>query len=296
MKAFKGAYTALITPFTDEDELNEEGLIHLLQRQLSSAIDGVVLLGTTGESPTLSEKEKKRIIEIAKHECKQTSLIIGTGSYSTKQTIINTIAAEQAGADAALIVTPYYNKPTQEGFYQHFKAITEVTELPIIIYNIPGRCSQNLQTETLKRLLEFPTIVGVKEASGNISQINDVIELARQHRPEFSVLSGDDALTLPLMALGGHGVISVISNLLPKEVKELVDTIASGDFQTAQQLHYNLMPLIKMAFIETNPIPIKALHELHDLPAGKCRLPLCNLSEANYELLRKARILVSTKE
>lgn len=287
MKKFKGAYTALITPFTQDDQLDEEGLRHLIKRQIHSRIDGIVILGTTGEAPTLHEREKKRITEIAIKECiGKIPLIIGTGSYSTKQAIQNTIAAEEAGAEAALIVTPYYNKPTQEGFYQHFKAIADAVNLPIIIYNIPGRCGQNLLPETLKRLLDISSIVGVKEGSGSISQINEMIEIVKAIRPDVSILSADDGLTLPLMALGGDGVISVISNLLPEEVKKLVDAITSNDMALAREIHYRLMPLVKMAFIETNPIPIKALHQLFSLPAGTCRLPLCELNEAHILMIQ----------
>lgn len=288
MKKFSGAHTALITPFTEDDQLDEEGLLYLIQRQISGNIDGIVVLGTTGESPTLLKDEARRIIEIAKDECKdKTSLIVGTGSYSTKQTIENTLAAEQAGADAALIVTPFYNRPSQEGLYLHFKAIAEATDLSIILYNIAGRTGQNLQTETLNRLLEIPSIVGIKEASGNMSQINDVIGLVKEARPDFTVLSGDDALTLPLLALGGDGVISVISNLFPEEVKALVDAMANGNLELAREIHLKLMPSVKMAFIETNPIPIKAMHRLYGLPGGKCRLPLCELSEAGALMLQK---------
>jgi 4-hydroxy-tetrahydrodipicolinate synthase len=282
MKSFKGVYTALITPFTAEDQIDEEGLRYLIQRQIQGNVDGIVMLGTTGEAPTLSDQEKGKIIQIAKNESRNlTKLIIGTGSYSTKQTIENTLAAEEAGADAALIVTPYYNKPTQEGLYLHFKTITAATKLPLILYNIPGRSSQNLQIETLKRLLEIPSIVGIKEASGNIFQINDVIELVKKTRPEFSVLSGDDALTLPLMTLGGDGVISVVSNIAPKIVRNLIKALFCNDLSLAREIHYHLMPLIKIAFLETNPIPIKAIHELCNLPGGKCRLPLCKLSQEN---------------
>lgn len=287
MKKFKGVYTALITPFTEEDHLDEDGLRHLLQRQTQANIDGIVVLGTTGEAPTLTVKEKERIISIAKKECSQkTSFIIGTGSYSTKKTIEDTIAAEEAGADAALIVTPYYNKPTQEGLYRHFKEITDATKLPVIIYNIAGRTGQNMQTETLKRLLDIPSIVGIKEGSGNMYQIGDVIGLARKMRPDFSVLSSDDALTLPLMALGGHGIISVISNVVPEEVKRMVDAISAGNYSIAQEIHHSLLPLMDAAFIETNPIPIKAMHQQLGLPSGSCRLPLCAMGDANARKLQ----------
>lgn len=281
---FKGLYTALITPFTDEDQLDVEGLSLLIQNQLQANVDGIVVLGSTGEAPSLTENEKKQVIQIAKTKCEgKTALIVGTGSYSTKQTIENTLKAENSGADAALIVTPYYNRPTQEGLYLHFKTIAEASNIPIIIYNVPGRTGQNLQTETLKRLLNIPSIKGIKEASGNISQINEVISLVKSERPDFSVLSGDDALTLPSMALGGDGVVSVISNIFPNEVKSLVDRMYTGDLFSARAIHNDLMPYMKMAFLETNPIPIKAIHKLMQLPGGKCRLPLCELTEENKQ-------------
>lgn len=287
MKKFKGVYTALITPFTDEDHLDEEGLRLLLQRQTQANVDGIVVLGTTGEAPTLTVKEKERIISIAKKECSnKTSFIIGTGSYSTKKTVEDTIAAEEAGADAALIVTPYYNKPTQEGLYRHFKEITDATKLPVIIYNIAGRTGQNMQTETLKRLLDIPSIMGIKEGSGNIFQMGDVIGLAKKMRPDFSVLSSDDALALPVMSLGGDGVISVISNIVPEEVKRLVDAASAGNYNLAQEIHHSLLPLMDAAFIETNPIPVKAMHQQLDLPGGCCRLPLCAMSDANTAKLQ----------
>jgi len=296
MKSFTGAFTALITPFDDEGQMDQEGLIHLIRRQIKNGIDGLVVLGTTGEAPTLTKEEKKLIIEVAKKEChERTTFIIGTGSYSTRQAIEDTLSAELAGADAALIVTPYYNRPTQEGLYQHFKAIAHATNLPIIIYNIAGRTGQNMQTETLARLLEIPAIVGIKEASGNISQINDVIHLTKAVRPDFSVLSGDDALTLPMMALGGDGVISVISNVFPLEVKNLVESISGGDFELAREIHFRLMPMVKLAFMETNPIPIKAMHRLFDLPAGVCRLPLCGLSRENALKLQEELLALISK-
>lgn len=287
MKSFKGAYTALITPFTQDGQLDEEGLRHLLHRQIEETIDGIVLLGTTGETPTLAGPEKKRILQIAAEICKgKTSFIVGTGTYSTRETIENTLSAEKAGADAVLIVTPYYNKPTQEGLYLHFKTIAETSALPVIIYNIEGRSCLNLETDTLKRLLDIPSIVGIKESSGNISQISDVIGLVRARRPEFNVLSGDDTLTLPLMALGGDGIISVISNLMPAEVKSLVEAISSGDFALAREIHFKLMPFIKLAFLETNPIPIKQLLQLYGLPSGQCRLPLSQLKEENIKQIK----------
>lgn len=286
-KLISGFYTALITPFLDDGSLDEEGLRILLAKQVASGADGVVVLGTTGEAPTLSASENQRIIAIAREEIPPPMrLIVGTGTYSTKKTIENTLEAQRAGADAAIIVTPYYNRPTQEGLYLHFKSIAEACSLPFIIYNIAGRTGQNMHTETLRRLMLYPNIVGVKEASGNISQISDVIETARTQRTDFSVMSGDDALTLPIMALGGHGIISVIGNIVPDEVNALVDAASQGDIATAQRLHYALMPLVRMAFLETNPIPIKAAMRLLEMPSGHCRLPLCDLTPENGERLK----------
>lgn len=284
----QGLYTALITPFDEENQLDEEGLRILLKKQVQAGVEGVVLLGTTGETPTLSESEQKRIIEIGVEELSgKVSVIVGTGSYSTERTIADTRRAEQLGADAALIVTPYYNKPTQEGIYQHFKAIVEATNLPIIVYNVQGRTGQNIATSTLKRIAQLPRIIGVKEASGNVIQMMDVMAAICNEHPHFRVVSGDDALTLPLMALGGDGIISVVSNLFPEQVKALVEAAAAGDFEKARVLHYQLLPLFHAAFIETNPIPIKAAMRFYGLPAGKCRLPLCDLSAENQERLHE---------
>lgn len=282
MHSLKSVFTALITPFDQHNRLDEEGLRFLIQRQLAHNIDGIAVMGTTGEAPTLSEEETERVIQIAREEIDQdTVFMVGTGSYDTKKTIKNTLVAQDLGADMALIVTPYYNRPTQEGLYRHFKAIAEATSLPIALYNIQGRTGQNLNTETLKRLIDIPSIIGIKEASGNISQISDVIELAHQKRSSFSVVSGDDALTLALMALGGQGIISVLSNLLPGEVKALTQSIERGNFDVAREMHYHLLPLVRALFIETNPIPIKVAMQHCGLPSGNCRLPLCDLSSEN---------------
>lgn len=286
MPSIHGVYTVLITPFNKHGILDEEGLRLLIRRQIEACVEGVVCLGTTGECPTLTEQEQRRVMTICREETQgRMALIVGTGSYSTAHTIESTQQAQDLRADAALIVTPYYNKPTQEGLYLHYKAIAEAVDLPIIIYNVHYRTCQNLQTDTLKRLIDIPSIVGVKEASGNISQISDVIELARNARPDFSVMSGDDNMTLPVMALGGHGILSVASNLVPDKIKELVDAAACGDFESARNHHYQLAPLFKAMFIETNPIPIKAAMQLGGLPSGNCRLPLCQLSPENARTL-----------
>lgn len=283
-----GLYTAIVTPFDSQGKLDKEGLRQNLRYQLAHQVDGIVVRGSTGEDPTLNSEEKQAVVEIAVEEVKgKATLIVGTGSYSTQQTIEATQKAKAMGADAALIVTPYYNKPTQEGLYRHFAAICETVSFPICVYNVQGRTGQNLQTETLQRLMQFPSIIGVKEASGNIMQMNEVIDSAKRHNAHFSVLSGDDALTLPLIALGGHGIISVASNLIPGPVKNLVQAALKGDFETARSWHYQLLSFFQAAFIETNPIPIKAAMQFYGMAAGSCRLPLCDLNPTNLDKLKK---------
>lgn len=293
MKKLKGAFTALITPFDTKNRLDEEGLRKNIHFQIDNGIDGLVALGTTGEAPTLSHEEKEQIIKITVKEAKgRVPVIVGTGNYSTHKTIEETCLAEKLGADFALIVTPYYNRPTQEGLYLHFKAITEATDLPIIVYNIAGRTGQNLNTDTLKRITDLPSIIGVKESSGNFAQVGEVIETIARHKPHFSVLSGDDANTLSLMALGGHGIISVASNLIPNKIKQLVQAVEAGDYQKARDLHYQQIPFVRGIFLETNPIPIKTAMRHYGMPAGKCRLPLCDmLPENEHKLLALLKTL-----
>jgi 4-hydroxy-tetrahydrodipicolinate synthase len=288
MMQLKGLYTAIVTPFDTQGKVDKEGLRRNLRYQLKHKVDGIVVLGTTGEDPTLNSQEKQMVVEIALEEVKgRATVLVGTGSYSTELTIAATKKAKEMGADGALIITPYYNKPTQEGLYRHFAAICEAVSIPVCIYNHHGRTGQNLQTETLQRLMQFSSIIGVKEASGNIMQFNEVIESAWQHRPEFSIVSGDDALTFPLMALGGHGVISVASNLIPGPIQNLVQAALAGDFATARSWHYQLLPFFKATFIETNPIPIKTAMQLCGMAAGPCRLPLCDLTPANLDKLKQ---------
>jgi 4-hydroxy-tetrahydrodipicolinate synthase len=287
-KKVRGTITALITPFSADGKLNEIVLRQLIRFQLDAGVEGIVVLGTTGEAPTLTTQEKEKIICIAREELpKQTLLIVGTGSYSTAQTIENTRLAEKLGADMALVVTPYYNKPTQEGLYQHFKALGKATSLPVIIYNIQGRTGQNLHTETLLRLIDNPTIIGVKDGSGHIQQMMDVLEKISLKNPHFSVLSADDGLTLPCIAMGGDGIISVLSNLFPKEIVKLVWEALGGSHDKARQLHYHLLPLFRAAFVETNPIPIKAAMNICGFQVGECRLPLCALTSESEQHLRE---------
>ena len=279
----RGLYTALITPFDTAGQLDEEGLRHNIRFQIKHGVDGILLLGSTGESSTLSTHEKERVIRIGVEEAKhKVPIWIGTGSFSTDQTIENTRRAKELGADGALVVTPYYNKPTPEGLYRHFKALTESVQFPICLYNTQGRTCLNIQPETLKRIATLPGIIGVKEASGHLAQIDEVIQ-SFAHKPSFAVLSGDDFLAFPVMVLGGHGVISVVSNLVIKPMKELVHACLEGDFMRARALHQQLSFLFKDAFIETNPIPIKAAMKISHMPSGSCRLPLCDLSSANKE-------------
>ncbi len=282
----QGIYTVLVTPFDQENGLDEKGLRKNIQRQLEANVDGIVALGTTGETPTLKSKEKERIIEIVIEEVGgKIPVVIGTGSYSTEKTIEDTLIAQNYGADAVLVVTPYYNKPTQEGIYRHFKTVANSTRLPLILYNHPGRVIQNIQLETLQRLMDIETIIGVKETAGSVSQMMEIIHLARCYRPEFKIVSGDDALTLPLIAMGGHGVFSVVSNLIPEQMKALVHTALSGNITLACAMHYQLFPLFQGANIETNPIPIKTAMNLWGQPAGGCRLPLCEMSLSNRQKL-----------
>ncbi|GHV90061.1 4-hydroxy-tetrahydrodipicolinate synthase [Spirochaetia bacterium] len=292
MTLLRGAFTALITPMHDNGDVDYEGFRRLIKFQLEEGINGLVPLGTTGETPTLDEDEEEKLIKIAVDEVKgKIPLIIGTGSNSTKHMVIYTQRAKDLGADAALVVTPYYNKPNDEGLIRHFEAAAGVG-IPVIIYNIASRTGRNISAPLIERLSRIPGIIGVKEASGDVNQMGDIISgTAKKRKTEgkpFTVLSGDDGLTLPLIALGGDGVISVISNLVPGKVAALAKAALSGDFVTARQIHYELLPLVKAAFIETNPVPIKAALNLAGLPAGPARLPLGKLDPANVAPLKAA--------
>jgi 4-hydroxy-tetrahydrodipicolinate synthase len=286
LMSLRGTFTAMVTPFK-QDALDEEGLISNIHHQLRAGVSGLVFLGTTGEASTLTEQEKQRVIEIGVRETKgKATVIIGTGSNSTLQAIENTKRAQALGADMALVVTPYYNKPTQEGIYRHYQAITESTDLPLIVYNIQGRTGVNIETPTLLRIAALPNVIGVKEASNNLNQVTDVLHTILKQYPQFSVLSGDDAATLPFMALGATGVISVVSNLVPEWVTALVNAALSQDFERARILHKELLPLFRNAFLETNPAPIKEAMNLWGLAAGPCRLPLCEMQPENRKKLR----------
>jgi 4-hydroxy-tetrahydrodipicolinate synthase len=292
MTQFRGAFTALITPMKDSCEVDYEGFRELINFQIKEGIDGIVPLGTTGETPTLDENEEDKLIEIAVGEAGgRVPVIIGTGSNDTKHMVTYTERAKKMGADAALVVTPYYNKPNDDGVLRHFEAAAAVG-IPVIVYNIASRTGRNIPTPLMEQIARIPGIVGVKEASGDLNQMGDLIhEIAIPRRAagkSFSVLSGDDSFTLPLTALGGDGVISVISNLLPARVKALTRACLEARFEEARKLHYELLPFIKAAFVETNPIPIKQAVTWAGLPGGPARLPLGRLSASSETLLRKA--------
>ena len=282
----EGTFTALVTPFK-EGEIDYEWLAQNIRFQLDHGVQGILAMGTTGETPTLSAEEYREVIRIAVREAGGKSRVMaGTGTNSTQETIENTVAARELGVDAALIVTPYYNKPTQKGIIAHFEAVLSAVDLPVVVYNIPGRTGTNIETDTLVRLSEMPGIAGVKEASGRMDQIGDVIDRIQNRRENFAVLSGDDALTLPILALGGRGLISVVSNLVPDRVVSLVDHALEGDFEAARKIHFELLPLFKAAFIESNPLPIKAAMALLGMPAGECRLPLGTIDPESREKIR----------
>lgn len=280
---FHGAITALVTPFKNGN-IDEKTLVKLVDRQIASGTDGLVPVGTTGESPTLSHEEHERVIQIViKAANKRVPVIAGTGSNSTDEAVSLTRFAKKAGADAALIVTPYYNKPTQEGLYRHYETIAKAVNIPIILYNIPGRSVVSMSPETVARLAKISNIVAIKEATGNMDQSSHILSLC-----DLPILSGDDSVTLPLLALGAKGIISVASNLVPEAVSAMVDAFFAGDLVKAQKMHHKLFPLCRALFIETNPIPIKRAMKLVGLCEDEVRLPLCPMQPQNEKILIQA--------
>ena len=278
---FTGCGTALVTPFQPDFSLDEAALRKLLQRQISGGVDFLVPCGTTGESPTLTRREHLRVAEITLEEADgKIPVLAGAGGYNTQEVIDITHELEALGVDGVLSVTPYYNKPTQEGLYQHYRAIARSTALPIVLYNVPGRCGTNLEPGTVKRLAAIENIVGIKEASGNISQM---AVLANTVPDDFLILSGDDAITLPLFALGGHGVISVASNEIPSEMAQLCRHGLHGEFDSARMIHRRFLPLMEINFVESNPIPVKAAMALMGLLEPVWRLPMTPPKAENLE-------------
>lgn len=282
---FRGTFTALVTPFRD-GQIDVPAFEKLIESQIAAGITGVVAIGTTGESPTLSHDEREQVIrlavEIARGRCQ---VLAGTGSYSTSDAITATVAAEKMGVDGALIVAPYYNKPSQEGLFRHFRAIAQATELRIMLYNIPGRCGVDINALTVERLAsECGNIVAIKEASGSVERVSD---LRGRMAEAFTILSGDDGLTLPFMAAGAVGVVSVASNLLPSEICELVRVFESGDLKAARKIHQRLAGLFKDLFIEPNPVPVKTALAWRGLMSNEVRLPLCEMTAVNEKRLRE---------
>lgn len=280
---FTGAMVALITPFQD-GQIDFETLDELIEFQLESGIDGIVPVGTTGESCTLSHDEQKKVMaRVVDAVGGQTSVIVGAGSNSTAEAIELTAFAKKAGADATLQVTPYYNKPTQEGFYQHFKAIAEAVDLPMVLYNIPGRCGAGMTPETIARLAEIENIVAIKEATGSLDQASEIASQC-----DITIVSGDDSLTLPLASIGAKGVISVVANIVPADVKAMTDLILQGDLVSARQWHRKLFALCKsMLTLATNPIPIKAAMAMLNMAPEELRLPMTPLEQSKRVLLKQ---------
>lgn len=295
MIALRGALTAMVTPMNADGSVDYEGFRKNVAFQLEQGIDGLVPLGTTGETPTLAEDEEERMITIVleavraheKRTGRHVSVVVGAGSNNTADAVRYCTRAKEMGADAALVVTPYYNKPSDEGIFRHFEAVSRVG-IPVVVYNIAGRTGKNIPTPLLARIAALPNIIGVKEASGDISQMMAVIATVKAARPDFAVLSGDDALTVPLVALGGDGIVSVVSNLAPAEVAEMTAAALSGDMDKARALHYRLLPFFKAAFVDGNPTSIKYAMNCKGMPAGTVRLPLVEVTDAAKKVIADA--------
>ncbi len=281
----EGALTALVTPFKD-GKIDEATLRSLIERQIEGNIDGLVPCGTTGESATLTHDEHRRVIEIAVETARgKVPVVAGTGSNSTSESVMLTRFAKEAGADAALLITPYYNKPSQEGLFQHYKTVAESVDIPILLYNVPSRTAVNMLPETTARLSEITSIIGIKEATGDLEQVSETIKLSRDG---FILLSGDDASTLPILSGGGHGTISVTSNLVPNDVARMYEAFKEGRAEEAQEIHERLLPLNSAMFIETNPVPVKTALSMMGLTSEELRLPLVEMDKANKERLKIA--------
>lgn len=282
---FSGSYVAIVTPFS-KGKFDEKAMADLIEFQIANGTHGIVPCGTTGESATLSPQEHERVIAATIEMVnKRVPVIAGTGSNSTDEAITFTQHAKEAGADGALLITPYYNKPPQEGLYRHFEAVAKAVDLPIILYNIPGRTSINMLPATVARLSQIDGIIGIKEGSGSLQQVSDIIS---QAKPGFLVLSGDDPLTLPMMAIGGKGVITVTANVAPRQMATMVTAALKGDYEKARLLHYKLSPLFGALFLETNPIPVKAALAMMGKGSEEVRLPLTPLAQEFRPKLKEA--------
>lgn len=284
MAIFRGAFVAIVTPFQD-GELDEQGLKDLIEFQIENGTHGIVPCGTTGESATMSHDEHHRVVELTIKTIKgRVPVLAGTGSNSTAETLELTRHAREAGADGALVITPYYNKPTQEGLYQHFKAVAEAVDIPIIMYNVPSRTGVNMLPETVARCAKIKNIIGIKEATGDLNQISEVIRLCPD---DFAVMSGDDFTCMATVAIGGTGVISVTSNVEPRAMARMMDLSLAGDFAAARDIHYQLFPVMQAMFFESNPVPAKTtLQLMGKINSSTPRLPLCKMGEANLKRLK----------
>ena len=280
---FEGVFPALITPFTKDDKVDEDGLRSNINFAIENGVSGIVPAGCTGEAATLSHQEQKKVIDVA-IDVSSVPVIPGTGSNNTKEAIELTKYAKDAGADAAMLITPYYNKPTDTGLIMHYKTVAEKCDIPIILYNVPSRTWKNMGADVVAELAKVENILGIKEASGDINQVSKIIELTSEM--DFTVISGDDSLTLPIMALGGMGVISVAANIIPRQVSDMVIAFLDDRLDRARELHHILSPLFRALFLETNPIPVKTAMGWRGLAAGGLRLPLSPLSEDNATKLR----------
>src|SRR5690349_1650279 len=282
---FAGSLVAIVTPFR-QGKVDERALAELIEWQIINGTNGIVPCGTTGESATLSHSEHNRVIELTVEVVRRrVPVIAGTGSNSTEEAITLTKHAKQAGADGALLITPYYNKPTQEGLFRHYKAIAEAVDLPLILYNIPGRTSVNMHAATVARLASIKNIVAIKEGSASLQQVSEIVQACGER---ITVLSGDDPLTLPMMAIGAKGVITVTANIVPRDMAAMFDAFAGGKLDEAMRLHYKLSPLFTALFYETNPIPVKEALAMMGKIQPELRLPLCPLSTDNRDKLARA--------
>lgn len=284
----EGAMTALVTPFSQDGSVDFPGFKANIQFQLEKGIQGLIVLGTTGETPTLTESEKQQLVDIAMREVRgKVPVIVGTGGNSTLSTVEDTLAMQKTGADAALVVVPYYNKPTQDGLLHHYMEIADSVDIPIVMYNVPSRCGVNMTAQTAIKLAEHPQIIGMKEASGDLAQIHRLITGTEKHS-HFRVISGDDGMTFSAMMLGASGVISVTSNILPQKILQLVNACKDLNIARARQLNRELLAINEALFLETNPICVKAAMREWGMPSGPCRLPLCDMSSANQHKLVSA--------
>ncbi|MBP3400955.1 MAG: 4-hydroxy-tetrahydrodipicolinate synthase [Selenomonadales bacterium] len=289
MKDFGRVITAMVTPFHEDGSVNYEGAAELARHLVANGSDGLVVAGSTGEAATMTAEEKLKLFEVVLEAVgDRASVIAGTGSNDTMATVRFTQAAEKVGVHGALVVGPYYNKPTQEGFYQHFKTIAEATSLPIMLYNVPGRTASNIAPETVARLAEIPNIVAIKEASGNIEQATEIIRVTPA---DFKVYSGDDAMTLPLLAVGGEGIVSVAGHVVGNQIQAMIQAFLAGDIKKAQEINLSILPVFKAMFIVTNPIPVKTSVGLLGLPAGPLRLPL---TAADGAVVAKLKAVLAT--